>query len=176
LSGGIESQIAALGIGASVRFTGYVPSSDLPALYSLAEMFVFPSLYEGFGLPVVEAMACGTPVITGSVPALEEVAGGSVERVTRLDADALGAAMAELARSPARRAELSALGVARARTFSWDRAARETLRVYRRVATRLRAAVPMYPKAAVDPMSAGAGSGSDDSQHAWSRRLERVDQ
>ena len=71
----------------AVRFTGYVPFDDLPALYSLAEMFVFPSLYEGFGLPVIEAMACGVPVVTGHVPALMEVAGGAVERVEHLDVE-----------------------------------------------------------------------------------------
>ena len=68
-----------------VRFTGYVSFEDLPALYSLAEMFVFPSVYEGFGLPVIEAMACGTPVITADVAALTEVAGGAAVHVAPLD-------------------------------------------------------------------------------------------
>ena len=67
LSRDIEERIERLQVEDAVRFTGYVPFDDLPALYSLAEMFVFPSLYEGFGLPVIEAMACGTPVITGHV-------------------------------------------------------------------------------------------------------------
>ena len=99
----------------AVHFTGYVPFEDLPALYSLAEMFVFPSMYEGFGLPVIEAMACGTPVITGRAAALSEVGGGAVEHVDRLDADALGEALVALAASRERREELSAPGCARSR-------------------------------------------------------------
>jgi glycosyltransferase involved in cell wall biosynthesis len=106
-------------------------------------MFVFPSIYEGFGLPVVEAMACGTPVITGNVPALAEVTGGAVERVERLDPETLGAALVSLARSRERRESLAALGLERARQFSWERAARETLGVYRQaVAGEVGAAAP----------------------------------
>jgi glycosyltransferase involved in cell wall biosynthesis len=131
LSGDIEEKIDHLRVADAIRFTGYVPFDDLPALYSLAEMFVFPSLYEGFGLPVIEAMASGTPVITGHVPALAEVAGGAVEHVDRLDAGTLGDAMVALARDRDRREHLIARGLARARTFSWERAARETLEVYR---------------------------------------------
>ena len=131
LSRDIEDRIERLQVEDAVRFTGYVPFEDLPALYSLAEMFVFPSLYEGFGLPVIEAMACGTPVITGQVAALSEVAGGAVEHVDRLDAESLGEAMASLARSRERRENFSALGLRRAHSFSWERAARETLDVYR---------------------------------------------
>ena len=74
LSRNIAEQLERLQIAQAVRFTGYVPFEDLPAIYNLAEMFVFPSLYEGFGLPVIEAMACGTPVITGPAAALAEVA------------------------------------------------------------------------------------------------------
>jgi glycosyltransferase involved in cell wall biosynthesis len=131
LSRDIEDLIARLDIGDAIRFTGYVPFDDLPALYSLAEMFVFPSLYEGFGLPVIEAMACGTPVLTGQVAALNEIGGSAVELVDRLDAIALGEAMVRLAHNRPRREELSRLGPERARRFSWDRAARETLNVYR---------------------------------------------
>ncbi len=116
-------------------FPGYVPFEDLPALYSMAEMFVFPSMYEGFGLPVIEAMACGTPVITGPVPALVEIGSDAVERVERLDAASLAEAMVRLGVDPARRAQLAASGLTRARAFSWARAARETLDVYRRTLT-----------------------------------------
>jgi glycosyltransferase involved in cell wall biosynthesis len=130
LSRDIEDLIDRLEIEDAVRFTGYVPFEDLAALYSLAEMFVFPSLYEGFGLPVIEAMACGTPVVTGHVAALEEVGGGAVEQVAHLTADSLGEAIVRLANEPRRREELSMLGLQRAHTFSWQRAARETLKVY----------------------------------------------
>src|SRR6185295_18269356 len=120
------SLIERLQVGDAVSFTGYLPFDDLPAMYNLAEMFVFPSIYEGFGLPVIEAMACGTPVITGHVPALDEVSGGAVEQVDRLDAEALGEAIVALAGSRDRREMLRARGLDRARGFSWERAARET--------------------------------------------------
>jgi len=131
LSRDIEELIERLEIEDALRFTGYVPFADLPALYSLAEMFVFPSIYEGFGLPVVEAMACGTPVVTGHVAALAEVAGGAVEHVERLEIDQLADTLVRLARSPERRHHLSLLGLQRSHVFSWERAARETLNVYR---------------------------------------------
>lgn len=140
LSADVNQLIGRLQVGDAVRFTGYVPFADLPAIYSLAEMFVFPSLYEGFGLPVIEAMACGTPVITGRVAALEEVGGGAVEQVDCLETEQLGAAMAALAGSRDRREALRASGLERARCFSWTRAARETLRVYAQVASRRQAA------------------------------------
>jgi glycosyltransferase involved in cell wall biosynthesis len=146
LSGDIAKKIRRLRVADAVRFTGYVPFDDLPALYNLAEMFVFPSLYEGFGLPVVEAMASGTPVITGHVPALAEVAGAAVEHVDSLDAGTLGDAMVALARNRERREHLISLGLARARMFSWERAARETLDVYRLAVNR--AAGRAVPEAA----------------------------
>jgi glycosyltransferase involved in cell wall biosynthesis len=135
LSRDIEDLIDRLQIEDAVRFTGYVPFDDLAALYSLAEMFVFPSLYEGFGLPVIEAMACGTPVVTGHVAALAEVGGSAVEQVARLDANCLGEAMVRLASDRQRRETLSMLGLERAQMFSWDRAARETLKVYQHAVT-----------------------------------------
>jgi len=135
LSRDIEELIDRLGIEDAVCFTGYVPFEDLAALYTLAEMFVFPSLYEGFGLPVIEAMACGTPVVTGHVAALAEVGGGAVEQVAHLDAESLGQAMLRLADDPQRRDRLAALGLQRAQMFSWGQAARETLKVYREIVT-----------------------------------------
>jgi glycosyltransferase involved in cell wall biosynthesis len=131
LSGDIGARVEQLAMENAIRFTGYVPFEDLPVLYSLAELFVFPSFYEGFGLPVVEAMACGTPVITGRVPALAEVAGGAVAHVDRLDAEAIGDAIVGLAHDRECRERLRALGLERSRVFSWERAARETFRVYR---------------------------------------------
>ena len=130
----IERRVEDLGMRDAVRFTGYVPVPDLPVLYTLAEMFVFPSLYEGFGLPVIEAMACGTPVITGPVPALAEVAGGAVAQVAELESGALGDVMVRLARDEGERAALGGRGLRRAAAFSWERAARETFAVYEQVA------------------------------------------
>jgi glycosyltransferase involved in cell wall biosynthesis len=155
LSRDIEEQLERLQITGAVRFTGYVPFEDLPAIYNLAEMFVFPSLYEGFGLPVVEAMACGTPVITGPAAALAEVGGGAVEQVLQLDADGLGCALVRLAHSRERREQMAALGRLRAGEFSWHRAARETLEVYRLVAGGTRRPAPevspSYPDGACEP-------------------------
>lgn len=132
LSSDIESLIDRLNVRDAVRFTGYVSFDDLPAIYNLAELFVFPSVYEGFGLPVVEAMACGTPVITGPVAALTEVAGGATEQVSDLNVESLGDVLVTLARSRERRDALAQSGLKRASEFSWDRAAAETMNVYRR--------------------------------------------
>jgi glycosyltransferase involved in cell wall biosynthesis len=170
LSRDIEDRIDRLQIEHAIRFTGYVPFDDLPALYSLAEMFVFPSLYEGFGLPVIEAMACGTPVITGSAGALSEIAGGAVEAVERLDAESIGDAMVALARSRERRENLSALGLQRSHAFSWERAARETLDVYR-LAARQPAGTATVPAAAFRD----AGVGRVGRPHAAARTVGNFD-
>src|SRR5471032_2439525 len=135
LSRGIDAQIAQSTVGDAIKFTGYVPFEDLPALYSLAEMFVYPSMYEGFGLPVVEAMACGVPVITGRTAALSEIGGGAIVEVDRIEPDALGRALVELAGSRDRREELAGRGLTRAESFSWQRAAGESLEIYRETAT-----------------------------------------
>ncbi|HEV8318075.1 MAG TPA: glycosyltransferase [Vicinamibacterales bacterium] len=149
LSRDLEQRLERLQVARAVSFTGYVPFDDLPVLYSLAEMFVYPSVYEGFGLPVVEAMACGTPVITGPVAALTEVGGDALERVEQLDAELLGDAMVALARNREHRERLRRLGLERAEQFSWQRAARETLAVYREVARQPAAATEPAAPAAV---------------------------
>ncbi len=136
LSRDLDARITALGLDDYVRFTGYVPFEDLPAIYSLCEMFVFPSIYEGFGLPVMEAMACGAAVIFGRGAALTEIAGDACVDVDPLDVDAIGDAMVALDRDGERRRALGARGLARAREFSWHRAAQETLGVYRTVLAR----------------------------------------
>jgi anaerobic magnesium-protoporphyrin IX monomethyl ester cyclase len=143
LSRGLEERIARSNVAHAINFTGYVPFEDLPALYTLAEMFVYPSMYEGFGLPVIEAMACGAPVVTGRTAALSEVGGGAIEQVDEIEPDRLGQALVSLAASRDRREELSAAGLARSATFSWERAARESLDIYRDAARgRVRAAAP----------------------------------
>jgi len=138
LSRGIEDQIARANVAHAINFTGYVPFEDLPALYTLAEFFVYPSMYEGFGLPVIEAMACGAPVITGGTGALAEIGGDAILPLDRIDADVLGQALVALADSSDRRSALSAAGLERAAQFSWDRAARESVDIYRETALRRR--------------------------------------
>lgn len=125
---------AAQGLDDAVVFTGYVPTSDLVLLYNAAEVFVYPSLYEGFGLPVLEAMACGTPVITSNVSALPEIAGDAALLVNPYATQDIAAALVRVVSDEAYRAELRARGLARAREFSWERTAAQTLPVYRKVA------------------------------------------
>mgnify|MGYP000549758417 CR=1 FL=1 len=120
-----------LGLGEQVLFTGGIPWADVPAFYNLAEVLVFPSLYEGFGLPPLEAMACGTPVIAANVSSIPEVVGDAGLLVDPNDAAALAAALARLLNDAALRQDLRCRGLARAAEFSWHRAARETLAVYR---------------------------------------------
>ena len=119
-----------------VRFLGYVPDEEMPALYGGATLLAFPSLYEGFGLPVLEAMACGTPVITSNVSAMAEVAGDAAMLVDPRDTAALRVALGSALSDSALRADLSARGIERAKEFSWQRAARETLTVYEIVAAK----------------------------------------
>jgi glycosyltransferase involved in cell wall biosynthesis len=121
---------AALGLGARVCFPGFVPPEELPRWYQAATVFVYPSLYEGFGLPPLEALACGTPVIASNTSAIPEVVGDAGLLVDPRDEAALAAALRALLADPARRAALRAAGLARAARFSWARVARETRAVY----------------------------------------------
>lgn len=116
-----------------VLFTGYVEEADLPAFYNGADLFVFPSLYEGFGLPVVEAMACGTPVITSNVSSLPEVAGDAALLIDPYDVTQIAHAMALALTQPTLAAMMKSKGMARAAQFSWERTARETLSVYEQI-------------------------------------------
>jgi glycosyltransferase involved in cell wall biosynthesis len=126
----VEAVISALELNGNVFRPGIVPEAELPGLFAGAEAFLYPTLYEGFGLPVVEAMACGTPVLTSSTSALQEIAGGYALLVDPMDVDAIARGIVVLATDPARRNELVDLGKRRARDFSWDRAAEQTLRTY----------------------------------------------
>jgi glycosyltransferase involved in cell wall biosynthesis len=130
LSGHIEQ----LGIRDVVRFTGYLPFEDLPAIYNLADFFAFPSLYEGFGLPVVEAMASGLPVMTSNTSSLGEIAGDAAETIDPMDAGAMTDAIRRLAMDADLRRDRSERGLRRARDFSWTQTAREMLAVYHRAA------------------------------------------
>ncbi len=129
-SRGFWETLKELGLGGEVLTPGYVPDADLPALYSAAEALVFPSLYEGFGLPVLEAMACGVPVVCSAASSLPEVAGEAALLVSPADVGGLAAAIERLLDDPALRARLRAEGLARARRFTWEAAARATLEVY----------------------------------------------
>lgn len=129
----IAETVQRLALAPHVRFTGFVAEEDLPALYNGADLFVFPSLCEGFGLPVLEAMACGTPVVTSNTSSLPEVAGDAALLVDPTDVAAITEAMERVLSDPVLAADLRARGLARASQFSWERTARETLAVYERV-------------------------------------------
>jgi glycosyltransferase involved in cell wall biosynthesis len=121
------------GIRESIILTGYVPESDLPALYSGAVCFVYPSYFEGFGLPPLEAMKCGTPVVVGNRTSLPEVVGDAGLQVDPFDVDAIAGAMGQLIDTPELRRQLSLKGRERADMFDWRETARRTLQVYERV-------------------------------------------
>jgi glycosyltransferase involved in cell wall biosynthesis len=117
-----------------VRFLGFQPMETLAAFYRLARAFVFPSLYEGFGLPPLEAMACGTPVITSNVSSLPEVAGGAALLVDPYDEEAIASAMVRAVTDETLRAELIEKGKQRARTFSWTQSVQRIHEIYMQVA------------------------------------------
>lgn len=129
------AQVQALGLEDQVLFTGFVADDDLPTLYTLAELFVFPALYEGFGLPVLEAMACGTPVITSNLSSLPEVAGEAGLLVDPTDVADLATAIRRVLENVGLRMAMAKKGVAQAARFSWQRAAVETLALYREIGT-----------------------------------------
>jgi glycosyltransferase involved in cell wall biosynthesis len=129
----LYAHVDRLGLQHSVHFTGYLAAEDLPVVYNLADFFVFPSIYEGFGLPVIEAMACGTPAITSRSSSLQEIAADAALTVDPHDVDALTEALVTLASDADLRHELSQRGLRRAREFSWSRSAREVLAIYARV-------------------------------------------
>jgi glycosyltransferase involved in cell wall biosynthesis len=122
---------AQLGIEKSVVFPGWIDEREKPALYSAAELFAFPSAYEGFGLPVLEAMACGSPVVTSTASSLPEVAGDAAVTVDPHDVTAVAQAMATVLGDAERRQAMREAGLAQAGRFSWQRTAKATLRVYR---------------------------------------------
>jgi glycosyltransferase involved in cell wall biosynthesis len=116
--------------GNCLHWTGYVPDEDLCALYSSCRAFIYPSIYEGFGLPPLEAMACGAPVISSCIPSITEVLGNAARLVSPTDVDALSESIIELCENSDERKRLSEAGQARAAEFSWERTARLTRDVY----------------------------------------------
>ncbi len=129
---GLDVEIAKLGIQSTTLKTGYIPKEDLPSLYSGATLFVYPSLYEGFGLPPLEAMASGTPVITSNVSSLPEVVGEAGIQVPPEDVKRLGEEMESLLTDDQRRGFLIQKGLERAKQFTWEKCAAMTLEVYDR--------------------------------------------
>jgi glycosyltransferase involved in cell wall biosynthesis len=129
----LEEVITRLGLREHVVQAGYFRPADLPVLYSSARLFAFPSLFEGFGIPVVEAMACGTPVVTSTVTSLPEVAGDAAVLVDPTSVEAIAEGMVRIERSPDLRADLIARGLERARQFTWQHCARATLDAYERM-------------------------------------------
>jgi glycosyltransferase involved in cell wall biosynthesis len=122
--------------GGDIHFAGYVPESDLPALYTDALCFVYPSYFEGFGLPPLEAMQCGAPVIAGNRTSLPEVIGEAGLLFDPFEREALAAAIGRLIDDRGLRDELRSRGLERARLFSWRETARLTLEVYEETAFR----------------------------------------
>jgi len=121
-----------LDLGGAVMFPGYIPVSELPLWYNAAELFVYPSLYEGFGLPPLEAMACGTPVITANTSSLPEVVGEAGLTVGPLDVEGLAETMRRVLGDEALQQQMRERGLQRAKSFSWTKTAQETVQVYRR--------------------------------------------
>lgn len=137
----IFKSVKTFGLLERVIFPGYVPEIDLPSLYSAADLFVYPSFYEGFGLPVLEAMGCGVPVVTSNLSSMPEIAGDpsassgqtAAVLIDPHDDQALADAMQRVLTDRALHDRLAREGHARSRSFSWERTARETLAVYQRV-------------------------------------------
>jgi len=122
-----------LGIEQHVQHLGMIPAADLPGVYAGADLLLMPSLHEGFGLPALEAMACGTPVIASNQGSLPEVVGDAALLVEPNDVEQIAAAAERLLTDARLRADLRKKGLKRARTFTWERTARETLAVYQQV-------------------------------------------
>ncbi|MCX6021621.1 MAG: glycosyltransferase family 1 protein [Chloroflexi bacterium] len=130
---GLGERVKELGLEEAVVTLGYLPEADLPAIYSAASLFVFPSLYEGFGLPVLEAMACGAPVVCSDATSLPEVAGDAALMVNARSTEEIAAAMDRALGDPALLSDLRRRGLQRAAEFTWERVAHETVAIYRGV-------------------------------------------
>ena len=149
------SQVRALRLHRHVRHLGVVPDRDLPSLYSAASCLAYPSLAEGFGLPILEAMACGTPVLTSACSAMAEVAGQAALLVDPRRTDAIAEGLVRVLTERPLRDELVERGLGRARTFTWERTALETEAVYRT------AAAPTSPEPRPVPdLGGGCGPGA----------------
>ena len=130
----VRQLVTDLDLESSVRFTGYVPGDDLPALYTGAACLLYPALYEGFGFPVLEAMACASPVVCSNTSSLPEITGAAALLVPPTDVIALSAAVQRILDNPDLARHLSLLGIRQAARFRWDVAAIRTLDIYARLA------------------------------------------
>lgn len=126
-------QIESLNLQKDVIFAGYVPESELAKIYNAVDLFVFPSLYEGFGIPPLEAMACGTPVITSNSSSLPEVVGDAAIIIDPYDANKFAEEMYEVLTEDGLREEMIRKGLDRSKMFSWEKAARKTREIYEQV-------------------------------------------
>lgn len=146
---------------ARARVLGWVPGSDLPALFGSVSVVAYPSRYEGFGLPPLEAMACGAPVVASRIPPLCEILGSGAELVDCSRVEDLAAVLGDLARDPERRTELARAGLAQARTFSWEATARATAEVYRQMGLDLLSPSSAEPKSTARVAALGPMDGSN---------------
>ncbi|MFO7538610.1 MAG: glycosyltransferase family 1 protein [Chloroflexota bacterium] len=133
MNGALEKKTIAANLSGKVHYLGFVAQADLPGIYSLATLFAFPSLYEGFGLPLLEAMACGTPVLTSNCSAMPEVSGTAAYLVDPNSVDSIANGLSCLLNSPAQREWYREQGLVRVQQFSWERTARETAAVYEQI-------------------------------------------
>jgi glycosyltransferase involved in cell wall biosynthesis len=129
----IYDLVSRLGLEKNVVFTSYVSDKDLVALYNLARVFVYPSLYEGFGLPILEAMACGTPVICSNTSSMPEVAGDAAVLIDPHNVEQIAETLLFVLLDPKLKQDLRERGLERATGFSWRRTAQQTLEVCRQV-------------------------------------------
>jgi glycosyltransferase involved in cell wall biosynthesis len=129
----VYETVKALKLQEEVLFTGYVPDTDLPAIYNLASVFVLPSLYEGFGIPVIEAMACGVPVVTSGKGALSEIGGSAAFQSGIESPEDLANAMYQMIKDRAMRDRYISAGFLRAKSFSWKKSATQTIATYEKV-------------------------------------------
>lgn len=130
----LKQLISSLNLREKIILPGFIADADLPVIYNTAEFFIFPSLYEGFGLPVLEAMACGTPVICSNTSSLPEVAGDAAILVNPYDEEEIAQTMKRVLTDPDLREKMKRKGLERVKLFSWEQTAKETLKVYQQVA------------------------------------------